>query len=145
MATNELFTCPESATISLTHIEKEEKLYYAHVGVFCEKYVITKHFKNLLTTLNSGHRVVVLRGPKGVGKSATLGALTAISHFPTFLCAVKSSQGWIWQQYLKKLVDHSSPFPKKATLDQGEVRFLCVDSLASGLKGFRIPGVQSLQ
>ena len=129
MAAKVLFTCPVSATISLKNLGKEEKLYYASVGVFCEDYVITKQFKKLLTTLTSGERVVVLRGPKGVGKSVTLGALTAISQLPTFLCAVKSSEGGIWQLYLQKLVDQAGLAPKKAHLDPGEFLFLCTLSL----------------
>ena len=40
--------------------------------------MITDQFKNLLTILNSGKRVVVLLGPKCVGKSVNLGALTVV-------------------------------------------------------------------
>lgn len=137
MAEKVFFTSPVSDTIPLAEmIGKEELLYYANVGVFCEKYLVTNQFKNLLATLNNGERMVVLKGPKGVGKSATLGALTAVSQLPTFLCGVKCSEGRIWQRYLRNLTNQSSPTTKKPHLDPGEFHScvpLCTLALAEEL------------
>ena len=52
----------------------------------CGKFVITRQYRELLIRLNKpGRQRIVLRGPKGVGKSVTLGTLAAASLYPTLV------------------------------------------------------------
>ena len=100
-ATEEPFRYPDGSTISFEGFSETETDYYAEAGVLCVgEYVITEGFRNLLKTLNGGEKAVVLQGPKGVGKSAALGALTVVSRLLTVLFSVCGRQ-W-FQRYLSE-------------------------------------------
>ena len=45
-----------------------------------QKFVITDSFRKLVEKLNSGERLLPIRGPKGVGKTMALAAIAALSH-----------------------------------------------------------------
>jgi hypothetical protein len=49
-------------------------------GMADKKFVITEQFRSLLKKLNSGEKLIPIRGPKGVGKSLALSAIAALCH-----------------------------------------------------------------
>ena len=64
---------------------------------------------------------VVLKGPKGVGKSATLGALACISTCPTCVYPVHRSEGFVINTPTNGT---EAPQSKKRKLEGGEYRLL---------------------
>ena len=130
-AAAEPFRYCDGSTISFDGLSDIEKNYYSEVGVLCVgEYVITDGFLNLLKTLNGGKKVIVIQGPKGVGKSVALGAVTVVSRLPTILFSVCGSR-W-FQSYLsetanKILADNNEDgvsSPKKFHLDPGKFLLL---------------------
>ena len=80
-------------------------------------------------TLNDGEKVVVIQGPKGVGKSVSLGALTVVSRLPTILFSVCGStwfQSYLSEKARKILADNKNEpsTPKKFHLDPGKFLLL---------------------
>ncbi len=91
----EKFSVPISSdtTLSLSRGTCESEFFdragLDDTGAMRGKYVITKQYWELLIHLNTpGRQRIVLRGPKGVGKSVTLGALAANSIPPTLVYCV---------------------------------------------------------
>ena len=77
--------------------------------------MVTKQFKELVNALNlKKTQIVVLKGPKGVGKSVTLVALAALTRQPCLLYSVLGTSSGRFSEYVQALYQfYDSPSPAK--------------------------------
>ena len=107
----------------------EERCYLGLAGIYCNTFVITETFRGLLKTLNDNvHRkmMYVFKGPKGVGKSAALGALAALCTWPTVVYSLRGGENHLLLRYQPSDEDGAtaesdeSPPKKKPNHGDGE-------------------------
>ena len=105
----------ETLNIGSTDIERR---YFELGGVRGTqgKFIVTKQFKDLKSLLNGAgsNETLVLNGPKGVGKSATLGALATLCTRPCILFSLQvHPTSAIFCEYLTALYQTSHTPPAK--------------------------------
>ena len=112
----------DSATLNIGLTESERRYFQiAGVGGTDGRFIVTQQFKDLASQLNGAqisHETLVLKGPKGVGKSATLGALATLCRRPCILYSIQvSSNSATFREYFTALYgkyqDLTDPPPAK--------------------------------
>ena len=119
---------PESEkTISLSNkFSTADKFLLRVAQVYCDEFVITAQFKEVVRKLNEEEfkkkkrSKFVLTGPKGVGKSVTLGALACICTRPTFVYSTHNSEALVIEPPPPMNEGAQPPQSKKIKLGGGE-------------------------
>ena len=119
---------PESEKISLSNkFSTDDKVLLDVAQVYCDEFVITAQFKEVVRKLNDEEELkkekkskFVLKGPKGVGKSVTLGALACICTRSTFVYSTHSSEALVIEPPPPMNEGSQPPQSKKIKLGGGE-------------------------
>ena len=99
-----LFRVPDAGEVLTLMFEPCAEMYFAELGLLSlRQYVVTEQLVNVLKGFNSGTFTrLVLKGPKGVGKSVALVALAQLCQKP---CIIYSPEGYtsVFLSYLEEL------------------------------------------
>ena len=109
----------DRTSIPFNSIDSNVRRYYADGG-YNGPFVVTEQFKDLLRTLDEGKkRRLLLAGPKGVGKTASLFAVSILSTHRPCLVYYLNADPKRFRAYASFVYQlYQPPATKKAKLDE---------------------------